>query len=99
MYGARQEDEVRGGGDLTITLTITKWKRKQRRYLKKSDEKLISVKYGRKERRKEAELLLKNDLPVQYIKGFVVYNLKAKQLLLSMGIDEENVIVKPNYYF
>lgn len=50
-------------------------------------------------RRKEAELLLKNDLPVQYIKGFVVYNLKAKQLLLSMGIDEENVIVKPNYYF
>ena len=50
-------------------------------------------------RRKEAELLLKNDLPVQYIKGFVVYNLEAKQLLLSMGVDEKKVVVKPNYYF
>ena len=50
-------------------------------------------------RRKEAELVLKNDLPVQYIKGFVVYNLEAKQLLLSMGIDEKKVVVKPNYYF
>lgn len=50
-------------------------------------------------RRKEAELLLKNDLPLQYIKGFVVYNLEAKQLLLSMGVDEKKVVVKPNYYF
>ena len=50
-------------------------------------------------RRKEAELLLKNDLPVQYIKGFVVYNLEAKQLLLSMGVGENKVVVKPNFYF
>ena len=50
-------------------------------------------------RRKEAELLLKNDLPLQYIKGFVVYNLETKQLLLSMGVDETKVVVKPNYYF
>jgi hypothetical protein len=50
-------------------------------------------------RRKEAELLLVNDLPVEYIKGFVVYNLAAKQLLLSMGIDDRKVVVKANYYF
>lgn len=50
-------------------------------------------------RRKEAELLLENDLPVQYIKGFVVYNLETKQSLLSMGVDEEKVVVRPNYYF
>ena len=50
-------------------------------------------------RRKEAELLLKNDLPAQYIKGFVVYNIEAKQLLLSMGVNEKKVVVKPNYYF
>jgi len=50
-------------------------------------------------RRKEAELLLKNDLPLQYIKGFVVYNIEAKQLLLSMGVGENKVVVKPNFYF
>ena len=50
-------------------------------------------------RRKEAELLLQNDLPIQYIRGFVVYNLEAKQLMLSMGVDEKMVVVRPNYYF
>ena len=50
-------------------------------------------------RRKEAELLLKNDLPLQYIKGFVVYNIEAKQLLLSMGVGENKVVVKPNFFF
>ena len=50
-------------------------------------------------RRKEAELLLKNDLPVQYIKGFVVYNLEAKQSLTSLGVEENMVVVRPNYYF
>ena len=50
-------------------------------------------------RRKEAELLVKNDLPVQYIKGFVVYNEEAKQKLLSMGVDEKMVVKRPTYYF
>ena len=50
-------------------------------------------------RRKEAELLLQNDLPSQYIRGFVVYNEKAKQSLLSMGIEEKKVVVRPSFYF
>lgn len=37
-------------------------------------------------RRKEAELLIKNDLPPQFIKGFVVYNEEAKQKMMMMGI-------------
>lgn len=50
-------------------------------------------------RRKEAELLVKNDLSVQYIRGFVVYNGRAKQKLKEMGIDENKIVVKPDYYF
>ena len=50
-------------------------------------------------RRKEAELLLKNDLPVQYVKGFVVYNEEARQRLCSMGVDEKMVAVRPTFYF
>lgn len=50
-------------------------------------------------RRKEAELLLKNDLPVKYIRGFVVYNEKAKLKLISLDVDEKMVVVRPTYYF
>ena len=50
-------------------------------------------------RRKEAELLLKNDLPVQYLRGFVVYNNKAKDLLIEKGVAENMIVVMPNYYF
>ena len=50
-------------------------------------------------RRKEAELLLKDDLPPQYLKGFVVYNEVAKQRLLSLGVKEEMVVVRSNFYF
>ena len=50
-------------------------------------------------RRKEAELLLKNDLPVQDIRGFVVYNKVAMQRLISMGVEEKMVAVRPTFYF
>lgn len=50
-------------------------------------------------RRKEAELLIKNDLPPQFIKGFVVYNEETKQKMMMMGIDENKVVVAPGYYF
>lgn len=50
-------------------------------------------------RRKEAELLLKNDLPVQYIKGFVVFNERAKQQLCAMGVAEKEVVIRADYYF
>ena len=50
-------------------------------------------------RRKEAELLIKNDLPVQFIKGFVVYNEQAEGRLLAMGVDALKIAVRPEYYF
>lgn len=50
-------------------------------------------------RRKEAELLIKNDLPVQFLRGFVVYNNRAKDILIEKGVAENMIAVKPGYYF
>lgn len=50
-------------------------------------------------RRKEAELLVKNDLAPQYVKGFVVYNNAAKQRLLDIGVALERIVVVPGFYF
>ena len=50
-------------------------------------------------RRKEAEFLLKNDLPKEAIKGYVCYNERAKSKLLDLGISEKEIVVRPNYYF
>lgn len=50
-------------------------------------------------RRKEAELLVKNDIPTQYVRGFVVYNDGAKQRMCEMGVDEKKIVVNPGYYF
>lgn len=50
-------------------------------------------------RRKEAELLIKNDLPAQYIRGFVVYNERAKQRMESLGVASEMIAIAPTYYF
>lgn len=50
-------------------------------------------------RRKEAELLIKSDLPAQFIRGFVVYNNIAKQKLMELGLDNNMIVVSPGYYF
>ena len=50
-------------------------------------------------RRKEAELLIKNDLPVQFLRGFVVYNNKAKDFLIVKGVADNMIAVMPSYYF
>lgn len=50
-------------------------------------------------RRKEAELLVRNDLPSQFVRGFVVYNEGAKQRLMDMGVEENVIVVAPGYYF
>ncbi len=50
-------------------------------------------------RRKEAELLIRDDLPAKYIKGYVVYNEKAKQTLIGKGIIGNLIAMMPNYYF
>ncbi len=50
-------------------------------------------------RRKEAELLVKNDLPISFIRGYVVYNEMAKQILIGNGIDINKIVVSSGYYF
>jgi hypothetical protein len=50
-------------------------------------------------RRKEAELLVRQDLPAQYVRGFVVYNEIAKQRLISLSVAPEKIVAVPGYYF
>ena len=50
-------------------------------------------------RRKQAEMLVKNDVPSQWITGYVCYNDKAKEKLLSFGIDEKKIKIFPNAYY
>ena len=50
-------------------------------------------------RKKEAELLLKNDLPPSYIRYFVVYCVEAKNELMKMGVDESKIRVTPSLYY
>ena len=50
-------------------------------------------------RRKEAELLVKSDVSSLLVCGYVVYNEKAKDVLVKLGVDEKKVVVQPSYYF
>lgn len=50
-------------------------------------------------RRKEAELLINGDLPIQYLRGLVVYNEKAKEQLVGLGVTARLIAVMPGYYF
>jgi hypothetical protein len=69
------------------------------------DENAINAKYWIVEndldlkRRKEAEFLIEDDLPASAILGYAVYNESAKQKLIALGIEENKVAVRPNYYF
>lgn len=50
-------------------------------------------------RKKEAELLIADDIAPRMIKGFVVYDEQSKQKLMSFGISGTMIAVRPNYYF
>jgi hypothetical protein len=50
-------------------------------------------------RRKEAELLFIDDVPLDYISGYVVYNQAAKQQLQEYGVPAEKIVIKPEYYY
>lgn len=50
-------------------------------------------------RRKEAELLLLDELPPEMIAGYVVYDEGAKNKLLQAGIAENRICINKNYYF
>lgn len=49
-------------------------------------------------RKKEAELLVKDDIPVQYIDSFVVYNKKVQQSLVNMGVTQ-TIYVSSQFYY
>jgi hypothetical protein len=69
------------------------------------DKTAIDQKYWRDDkdldlkRRKEAEFLVRNDIPAAAILGYAVYNLAAKQNLINLGINDEHIVIKPAYYF
>lgn len=50
-------------------------------------------------RRKESELLVLEDIPVSCIIGYICYNETSRLHLLDLGLKENKVIIKPNYYF
>lgn len=50
-------------------------------------------------RRKESELLVLEDIPVSCILGYICYNETSRLHLLDLGLKENKVIIKPNYYF
>ena len=69
------------------------------------DKDAINKKYWRADndldlkRRKEAEFLIKNDVPKNAILGFVVYNISAQKILTNLGITEQKAVIKNTYYF
>ena len=50
-------------------------------------------------RRKQAEFLVKQDIPHEYIVGCVCYNDTAKAKLLAWNIPDEIIRVKPTAYY
>lgn len=50
-------------------------------------------------RRKESELLVNTDVPKTCIIGYVCYNETVKAKLLNMGLQQDEVVVRPNYFF
>ncbi len=52
-----------------------------------------------KKRRKEAEFLVEEDIPIEAIGAFAVYNQTAKDRLVNLGIDSEKIFIRSQYYF
>lgn len=50
-------------------------------------------------RKKQAEFLVKGDIPADCIKKFGCYNQDAKEKLVDMGVTDEMIQVTPNAYF
>lgn len=52
-----------------------------------------------KKRRKEAEFLVENDIQINAIGAFVVYNQNTKNKLIELGINSEIIHIRSQYYF
>lgn len=40
-----------------------------------------------------------DEIPPEYIRGFVVYNSRAKEQLIDKGISEDKIVEKKDYYY
>lgn len=52
-----------------------------------------------RKRRKEAELLIKENVPQHYIKGLVVFDEEAYEKMRSFGIPESKLCLKKEFYY
>lgn len=50
-------------------------------------------------RKKQAEFLVREDVPASFIVGFVCYNDIAKSKLMSFGVEENKIKIIPNAYY
>jgi len=50
-------------------------------------------------RKKQAEFLIKGDIPFKYIKKFICYNEEAKNSLLLLGVDYMMIEINDNAYY
>ncbi len=50
-------------------------------------------------RKKEAEFLVEDDVPIAAILGYAVYNQASKEKLIELGVEEKKIIVRQEYYF
>lgn len=49
--------------------------------------------------KKQAEFLIREEIPLDFVFGYVCYNEIAKQRLIEMGVDPQKIKVHPNSYF
>ena len=50
-------------------------------------------------RRKEAELLIEEDIPFETFLGFITYNENSRSKISEFGIEDKKIVIKSNYYF
>lgn len=69
------------------------------------DKKAINAQYWKDEndldlkRKKEAEFLVLNDIPIEALLGYITFNDTAKNKVVSFGAEELKVRVKSTFYF
>jgi hypothetical protein len=49
--------------------------------------------------RKQAELLLANDIALQYLRGFICYNESARRQLTAMGVESKRIRIDSQAYY
>ncbi|UYQ92666.1 DUF4433 domain-containing protein [Chitinophaga horti] len=79
-------------GNVDRILDLVDWDAVSSKYWNREDD--LDLK-----RRKEAEFLVRQDIPVSAILGYIVYNEAAKARLTALGIEGAKIVIKPDAYF